>query len=246
LLYQGGKAMTENAVSRLSALQEFSHLGSGYSLAFRDLQIRGAGDLLGASQSGQMSAVGFDLYAQLVDSEVKYLKAVADGAPTHVLEDPLEGLEPLPSVDLPVVALIPSSYIEDEGQRLYYYKQLMTCRDSKELFETEREIEDRYGHPPQPVRTAVAVMECRLRSQAVGFRSVAHREGRLVVEFVPEHVPSPRAFSILAGVNPGASLGGERYSWPFSGDALAALRDLLGHFERALAEIEADRASLRG
>jgi transcription-repair coupling factor (superfamily II helicase) len=246
LLYQGGKAMTENAVSRLSALQEFSQLGSGYSLAFRDLQIRGAGDLLGAKQSGQMSAVGFDLYAQLVDSEVKYMKAVADGAPVHVLEDPLEGLEPLPTVDLPVVALIPAAYIEDEGQRLYYYKRLMTCRDKGELFEAEKEIEDRYGHAPAPVRTAVAVMECRLRAQASGVRSVAHREGRLVVEFVPEHLPSPRVFSLLAARNPGAVLAGERYSWPYTGDALVAARELLLGLEEALAEVEADRAALRG
>ena len=244
LLYQGTKALTENASSRLSALQEFSQLGSGYSLAFRDLQIRGAGDLLGAKQSGQMSAVGFDLYAQLVDSEVKYLKAAADGSPLHVLDDPLEGLEPLPSVDLPVVALIPAAYIEEEGQRLYYYKQLMTCRDTRELFETEKEIEDRYGHLPAPVRTAVAVMECRLRCRSAGVRSVVAKEGRLVIEFQAEHAPSPRAFSILASRNRQAILSNERYSWPYSGDSLAACRGFLEAIEVALGEIAEQRAAL--
>ncbi|MEX2242808.1 MAG: transcription-repair coupling factor [Fimbriimonadaceae bacterium] len=244
LLYQGAKALTENASSRLSALQEFSQLGSGYSLAFRDLQIRGAGDLLGAKQSGQMSAVGFDLYAQLVDSEVKYLKAAADGSPLHVLDDPLEGLEPLPSVDLPVVALIPAAYIEEEGQRLYYYKQLMTCRDSRELFETEKEIEDRYGHLPAPVRTAVAVMECRLRCRSAGVRSVVAKEGRLAIEFQAEHLPSPRAFSILASRNRQAILSNERYSWPYSGDALAACRGFLEAIEVALGEVSEQRAAL--
>jgi len=245
LLYQGAKSLTENASSRLGALQEFSQLGSGYSLAFRDLQIRGAGDLLGAKQSGQMSAVGFDLYAQLVDSEVKYLKAAADGSPMHVLDDPLEGLEPLPSVDLPVVALIPAAYIEEEGQRLYYYKRLMTCRDEKELFEAEKEIEDRYGHTPGPVKTAVAVMACRLRAQAMGIKSIAHKEGRLAVEFVAEHVPSPRAFSILSVRNPMATVMQERYSWPFVGDALAATRELLGALGSALGEVEEQRAALK-
>jgi transcription-repair coupling factor (superfamily II helicase) len=244
LLYQGAKSLTENASSRLGALQEFSTLGSGYSLAFRDLQIRGAGDLLGAKQSGQMSAVGFDLYAQLVDSEVSYLKAVADGSPVHVLDDPLEGLEPLPSVDLPVVALIPSAYIEDEGQRLYYYKRLMTCRDRKELFEAQKEIEDRYGHPPKPLVTAIAVMELRLIAQSLGMRSVTAKEGRLVVEFVPEHVPSPRVFSILSGVNQQAVMAGERYSWPFTGDAFAAAQALLSAFSRAVGEVEVEREKL--
>jgi transcription-repair coupling factor (superfamily II helicase) len=244
LLYSGNKALTENASSRLSALQEFSSLGSGYSLAFRDLQIRGAGDLLGAKQSGQMSAVGFDLYAQLVDSEVKYLKAAADGSPMHALEDPLEGLEPLPSVDLPVVALIPAAYIEEEGQRLFYYKQLMTCRDKRELFEVGKEIEDRYGHLPAPVRTAVSVMECRLKSHECGIRSIAHREGRLVVEFSVDHAPSPRVFSILSAINPGSSLAGERYSWPYQGDALAACRALLDALSAALREVDEQRAAL--
>jgi hypothetical protein len=87
-------------------------------------------------------------------------------------------------------------------------------------------------------------MECRLRAQAVGVRSVAHREGRLVVEFVPEHVPSPRVFSILAVRNPGAALGGERYLWPFAGDALAAVGELLSGLEKGLAEVEEQRAAL--
>jgi transcription-repair coupling factor (superfamily II helicase) len=245
LLYQGAKSLTENASSRLGALQEFSQLGSGYSLAFRDLQIRGAGDLLGAKQSGQMSAVGFDLYAQLVDSEVKYLKAAADGSPMLELDDPLSGLEPLPSVDLPVVALIPAAFIEEEGQRLYYYKRLMTCRDEKELFEAEKEIEDRYGHLPQPVKTAVAVMACRLRAQAMGIKSIAHKEGRLAMEFAPERLPSPRAFSILAAKNPAATVIQERYSWPYAGDALSATQEFLGALAAALGEVEEQLASLR-
>ncbi|HXH61669.1 MAG TPA: transcription-repair coupling factor, partial [Fimbriimonadaceae bacterium] len=219
LLYQGAKALTENAMARLSALNDFSQLGSGYSLAFRDLQIRGAGDLLGAKQSGQMSAVGFDLYAQLVDSEVKYLKAAADGSGVQVLDDPLEGLEPLPSVDLPVVALIPAAYIEEEGQRLYYYKRLMTCRDQKELEEAKREIEDRYGHMPLPARNAVAVMECRLQCQALGVKSVTARESLLAFEVGSGKASHPRAVSIFSSLNARASIVQGRGAWPYSGDA---------------------------
>jgi transcription-repair coupling factor (superfamily II helicase) len=191
-----------------------------------------------------MSAVGFDLYAQLVDSEVKYLKAAADGSPMHVLEDPLEGLEPLPSVDLPVVALIPAAYIEEEGQRLYYYKRLMTCRDRHELLEAEKEIEDRYGRLPAPVKTAVEVMQCRLRCQGLNVKSVSNREDRLVVEFVGGVMPSPRAFSLMAATNPGATVAGERYLWPYRGDALVACRHLLEAFESAEAEITEQRAAL--
>src|SRR5690606_28868542 len=103
--------------------------GSGYSLAVRDLQIRGAGDMLGAKQSGQMSAIGYDLYSQLIEAEVEFLKTFADGERPDDMADPLLGLEPLPAIDLPVRAFLPDDYIEEQGQRLYYYKRLMGCRD---------------------------------------------------------------------------------------------------------------------
>ncbi|MCH8978368.1 MAG: transcription-repair coupling factor [Armatimonadetes bacterium] len=244
LFYQGSKSMTESAMSRLSALQEFSQLGSGYSLAFRDLQIRGAGDLLGAKQSGQMSAVGYDLYAQLIDSEVKYLKAAADGSPLEEFDDPLQGLEPLPSVDLPVVALIPATYIGEEGQRLFYYRQMMTARDLAGLREVFREIEDRYGRAPAPVKTAIGVMECRLRCEASGIGQIGCSEEELFVEFRESEAPSPRLFSVLNEKNSGARLSHERYFWPFHGDALAACRGLLDLVEAALAEMAKDLESL--
>jgi len=130
LLYQTNKELGENALHRLQALQEFSSLGSGYSLAFRDLQIRGAGDLLGAKQHGAMATVGFELYTQLINEEVAVLKAFADsdGKKKAPDADPLEGLVPLPTVDLPVSALIPNTYIGDSAQRLFYYKEIMSCR----------------------------------------------------------------------------------------------------------------------
>ncbi|MBS1723210.1 MAG: transcription-repair coupling factor [Armatimonadetes bacterium] len=243
-LYAGSKTLTESAMARLHALQEFSHLGSGYSLAFRDLQIRGAGELLGAKQSGQMSAVGFDLYTQLIESEVGFLKSFADGAPDSALRDPLEGLAPLPVVDLPIKALIPSEYIEDEGQRLFYYKEVMSCRTHDDLAATESEIEDRYGRLPDSVRNAVAVMHVRLRAQALQVDRMDGKGGRLALVFRQDNDLSPRVFSILVQRRREAYLAQDQLVWPFTGSPLTAAKDVLAALEAAVQAVEEQRAML--
>ncbi len=244
-LYAGSKSLTEAAMSRLQALQEFSHLGSGYSLAFRDLQIRGAGELLGAKQSGQMNAVGFDLYTQLIESEVEFLKDVADGSDRSNLRDPLEGLAPLPAFDLPVKALIPSDYVEDEGQRLYYYKSIMTCRSHGDLAAVAGEVEDRYGRLPTPVKLAIEVMHCRLRAQALQIDRVDGKGGRLVVAFRQDNDLSPRVFSILTQRHRDAYLSQDRFVWPFTGSPVAACQTMLDGLERAIQDVEDQRAAIR-
>jgi transcription-repair coupling factor (superfamily II helicase) len=243
-LYSGSKELTENAWARLRALQEFGSLGSGYSLAFRDLQIRGAGDLLGAKQSGQMTAVGYDLYTQLIDSEVRFLKSFADGERPEAYDDPLAGLEALPTVDLPVEALIPAAYIEDEGQRLYAYKEIMSARDEASLAAAAQEIEDRYGHLPKPVRAALDVMSLRIRCVGLQIEKLDGRGGRVAVTFRQNADVPPRVFTLLAQRRREAYLSGDRLVWPFTGDPVVATRECLDAFEWAQAEMHRHLAGL--
>ena len=243
MLYEGSKTLTEHAQERLGALAEFSQLGSGYSLAFRDLQIRGAGDLLGAKQSGQMSAVGYDLYTQLIDSEVKYLKTFADGDRPGGLDDPLQGLEPLPSFDLPVKAYIPESYIEEEAQRLFYYKSIMTAREKSQLAEVQADMEDRYGHMPGPVLTALKIMSVRLRAVEAGVESVDGDRERLSARFVGDDV-HPRLQLMVQRRRKEAYLSQDRLIWPYEGDPVEAAHELVKTLIDIEQEMDEQRAML--
>ncbi|MBX3097540.1 MAG: transcription-repair coupling factor, partial [Fimbriimonadaceae bacterium] len=244
MLYTADRSLTENAMARLEALQEFAHLGSGYSLAFRDLQIRGAGDILGGKQSGQMQAVGFELYTQLIDSEVKFLKSVADGEEVPELDDPLVGLEPLPTIDLPIHVLIPSDYIEEEAQRLYYYQRMMGCRTEESLEQIQTEIQDRYGRLPSSVRNGLSIMRLRLIAQKFGVEKVNGHQGRILVAWRnPDAVP-PRLLPMIQRTALKAYRAGDDFIFPFEGDALVAAREVLHTIERAMLEMDEHRAAL--
>lgn len=244
-LYDSGKDLSENAMHRLQALQEFSSLGSGYSLAFRDLQIRGAGELLGAKQHGAMAAVGYELYTQLINEAVATLKTSVDGTyDEDEVHDPLEALEPLPTFELPVIALLPEAYIKDQAQRLFYYQKMMTSRDEAALGEAQAEIEDRYGHPPEVVQNAFAIMGQRLVARTLGISKLDARQGRLAVSFRDRDEIPPRVFSIVGKIHRDAYITGSQYIWPYSGPPILAVERLLQSFERGLAQYRAERESL--
>jgi transcription-repair coupling factor (superfamily II helicase) len=246
LLYGSSKELSEGALARLGALQEFSTLGSGYSLAFRDLQIRGAGELLGAKQSGTMTSVGFELYTQLINEAVAQLKNSVDGTPeaNEDVTDPLASLEPLPAFEIPAKALLPEGYIRDQAQRLFYYQKMMSSRDLAALGEVESEIEDRYGHPPEEVRNAFTIMSLRLRARDLGIEKLDARQGRLNISFKRAGDVAPRVFSILARRKRDAYLARDAYIWPFVGEAMAAVEAFMFEFGRATEEYEVARAAL--
>lgn len=243
-LFSGHKTLTEGASQRLQALSEFSQLGAGYTLAIRDLQIRGAGDLLGAKQSGQMNAIGYDLYTQLIDAEVEFLKVVADGDDAKPLADPLAGLDPLPSLDLPVAAYIPETYIEAQDQRLWYYKRLMGCRSQADLEEAAAEISDRYGMMPEETASAVSIIGLRIRALALRIKQIDGKGGRLAVTFDQNYQFHPRLMPIVGHSKKDAYLSQDKLIWPFVGNPIDACDRCLEILAAAEAQIEADLASI--
>ncbi|MBQ2532379.1 MAG: transcription-repair coupling factor, partial [Lachnospiraceae bacterium] len=152
LMYRRNKMLKEVAEKRLAAIREFTDLGSGFKIAMRDLEIRGAGNMLGEAQSGHMEAVGYDLYCKLLNEAVRKEKG----------ENVMEDFET--SVDIALDAFIPPAYIEDEEQKLEIYKRIAGVETEEEQDEMIDELIDRFGEPPKAVQNLLFV--ARLRSDA--------------------------------------------------------------------------------
>ncbi len=174
LIYKPDKMLTELAEKRLDAIREFSELGSGFRIAMRDLEIRGAGNLLGAEQSGQMAAVGFDLYCQLLAKAVSELKG-----------EEVEEFE-LPTVDLPVDAYIPNNYMPTEAHRILFYKKMAAVRSKEDVQAVQDELEDRFGDPPRAVWNMLAIIRLRLRCRELGISSIQTLRNQIRVSFNPD------------------------------------------------------------
>jgi transcription-repair coupling factor (superfamily II helicase) len=177
LLYRKDKQLSEVAEKRLSALREFQDLGSGYKVALRDLEIRGAGNLLGAAQSGTVATVGFDLYTQLLSHAINELKG-----------EPMEMEFELPNVALPLDALIPSVYIPSEAERILMYKKLTAVRRVEDVQRIQEEFEDRYGDPPRQVWNLLSLLRLRLRCLDIGIYSIVAEKRRVAVRFSGTHL----------------------------------------------------------
>jgi transcription-repair coupling factor (superfamily II helicase) len=179
LLYRKDKQLTEVAERRLDALREFSDLGSGYKVAMRDLEIRGAGNLLGAEQSGTVASVGFDLYTQLLSQAINELRG-----------DEIEPDFEMPNVSLPLDANIPERYIPSEPERILMYKKLAAVRNREHVDRIQEELEDRYGDPPRAVWNLLAILRLRLRCKELGIASVVAEKRRVAVRFAHgTHLP---------------------------------------------------------
>lgn len=177
LLYRAGQKLSEAALDRLQALKEFSHLGSGFALAMRDMEIRGAGNLLGTEQHGAVTAVGFELYQMMLREAIQRIR---QGDPTFSLDAPLQ--TELPPFKVPVPVHLPETYIADDSQRLWYYKRIAGARDHQELEDLKRELRDRYGSLPEPVRNALRVMGLRIMAFALGIKQISADRYRMEIE----------------------------------------------------------------
>jgi len=160
-LYPPEKPMTETAHDRLATMASHTDLGSGIQIAMKDLEIRGAGNLLGGEQSGHIAGVGFDLYVRLVGEAVADFRGEGDKAPVEV------------KIELPVDAHLPHVYVPGERLRLEAYRKLATVEDEAGLVEIEAELHDRYGTPPEPVRNLLEVARLRTHARKAGVGDVS-------------------------------------------------------------------------
>jgi transcription-repair coupling factor (superfamily II helicase) len=176
LIIPGRKAITADAVKRLEAIESMEELGTGFMLATHDLEIRGAGELLGEEQSGQMQEIGFTLYTELLERAVNALR---DGEEPE-LDRPLDhGAE----IDLGAAALIPDDYMPDVHNRLVMYKRIASASDTEALGELQVEMIDRFGLMPDPVKNLFRVTEMKLKATPLGIRRIeaGPRGGRLLI-----------------------------------------------------------------
>lgn len=178
------KAMSADAIKRLEAIESIEELGTGFTLATHDLEIRGAGELLGEGQSGQMQEIGFSMYTELLERAVEALK---DGREPELDISSAHGTE----IDLQVAALIPDDYLPDVHSRLVLYKRISNAKDTEELKELQVEIIDRFGLLPEPVKTLFAVTELKLKVSALGVRKIELGEegGRITFTEQPNIEP---------------------------------------------------------
>jgi transcription-repair coupling factor (superfamily II helicase) len=180
LLYPSAAALTPEAAQRLSALSDYTELGAGFKIAMRDLEIRGAGNLLGDEQSGHVAALGFELYMQMLDEAVGALEG--DGAD--------EDWEPV-RLDVNVDAYVPADYIPYEQAKVDVHRRIAGSREVADLVLLRDELEDRFGELPEPLRNLIALQQARIKLGQAGARAVTFRGDRLAV--TPVELDSVRA-----------------------------------------------------
>jgi transcription-repair coupling factor (superfamily II helicase) len=190
LLYPSAAALTSEAAQRLSALSDHTELGAGFRIAMRDLEIRGAGNLLGDEQSGHVAALGFELYLQMLDEAVTELEGAEDGE----LAEPVR-------LDVNVDAYVPADYVPYEQAKIDVHRRIAGARDVTELEALRAELHDRFGAPPEPLRNLIMLQQARIKLGQAGARAVSFRQGRLAV--TPVELDSVRARRVRQEI-PGA------------------------------------------
>ncbi len=172
LTYQRNKILSEIAEKRLKAIKEFTELGAGFKIAMRDLEIRGAGNLLGAEQSGHMSTVGYEMFCKLLEEQVRRVKGEAVESFTDT------------TVEFSINAFIPENYISHPEQKLDMYKRISSIRNVADKYRIEEELEDRYGTLPQSVYNLLAIAHIKARAQRIGIGLIKEHEEHVNLYFI--------------------------------------------------------------
>jgi transcription-repair coupling factor (superfamily II helicase) len=225
--------LSEIARKRLNAIREFSELGAGFRIAALDLELRGAGNLLGGQQSGHIEAVGLDLYLKLLDQAVVDLKSAAAGLPSPE--------RARPTLNLKIDLRIPESYVPEVHQRMALYKRASEAPDAPAVARLAEEVRDRYGPPPPEVGRLFAFASLRLRAEALGLTQIDLAGNALHLRFAETATIAPELLVARVRAIAGASLSPQgvlRCPLPPGAEVLAALQELVLHLEgdaRALA-----------
>ncbi len=185
LLLPQDRPVTEQAQRRLRAIEEFSMLGAGFKISMRDLEIRGAGNLLGAEQSGHIAAVGYDMYCRLLDRAVRSLRHERVAEVTET------------TIDIGVTGAIPKSYIPSDSRRMEAYRRLSRAASAEDLAAVAKDLAEAYGEPPKAVARLLALAELRVAAHALGVRSVSIKERDVVLRC--EAPDAPKVAHALAG-----------------------------------------------
>ena len=188
LLYDSAAALTPEAAQRLSALSDYTELGAGFKIAMRDLEIRGAGNLLGDEQSGHVAALGFELYMQMLDEAVN--AAGEEGAEGNGSHPPEELAEPV-RLDVNVDAYIPADYVPYEQAKIEVHRRVAGAFEVADVERLREELQDRFGPVPEPLENLLALQRARIKFGEAGVRTVSFRGDRLAV--TPVELDSVRA-----------------------------------------------------
>ena len=172
-------ALSREAMRRLVAIQELSELGSGFRLAMRDLEIRGAGNLLGHVQSGHIAEVGFELYNSLLEKAIRELKGEAVAEPVT------------PEIQIPIEAFIPADYIAGDNQRLLFYKRLSLAADEEALAMLTEELRDRFGPLPSSLLNLLEVIRLKIWLSTFSVKRFELKDNQAILTFAPGGSISP-------------------------------------------------------
>lgn len=169
--YRKDKVLTEVAEKRLKAIKDFTELGSGFKIAMRDLEIRGAGNMMGSAQHGHMATVGYDLYCRMLEETVKNIRGDVDTEPIQT------------TVEFKIDAYIPSTYIEDETQKIEIYKKIAAIDCHEDMLDVQEEIEDRFSDIPASVVNLMDIAYLRSISRQVGIIEIKEEKEEIVLQF---------------------------------------------------------------
>jgi transcription-repair coupling factor (superfamily II helicase) len=235
LLAPPRNSLTPDALKRLEAIESLEELGSGFTLATHDLEIRGAGELLGEGQSGQIQAIGFTLYNELLGRAVAALRAGEEPD----LEDPfMHG----PEIELGLAALIPEDYMPDVHMRLVHYKRIANCRSGVELDSLQIELIDRFGLLPPPLKTLFAITALKLLAEQLGLAKIrAGAEGGSITFAERSRVDPARLLKLIQSDSKRYRLDGPyklRFSW-----TLEAPEKRIGALDKLLKRLGADETA---
>lgn len=175
ITYKRDKLINEVAEKRLKAIKEFTEFGSGFKIAMRDLEIRGAGSLIGEMQHGHMDQVGYETYCKLLDEVVKEMKGIE------------EKEEPDISIDINVSSYIPDDYIENSSQKIEVYQNIALCRNEEDIKNIEEDITDRFGKFPKEVYNLLEIAKIKEKCKEKGIIKVLQKQNNIIFTFEPEN-----------------------------------------------------------